>query len=134
MSHGSDQSPADEPEDEDEKKSAVTESEEALTAVTLEADRFATVYLTSLLLPLVLGFTLHSLLYEKHLTWYSWTIGALTGCVYTFGFVLMCPQLYINHRLKSVSHLPWKVSPTPSSPPLPSSPLLHLCILMNAIL
>ena len=39
---------------------------------------------------------------------YSWGIGSLTGCVYAFGFVLMCPQLFINHKLKSVSHLPWK--------------------------
>ena len=37
-------------------------------------------------------------------------VGALTSCVYTFGFILMCPQLYINHKLKSVSHLPWNVS------------------------
>jgi len=28
--------------------------------------------------------------------------------VYTFGFILMTPQLFINHHLKSVSHLPWK--------------------------
>ena len=30
---------------------------------------------------------------ERHATWYSWGIGALTGSVYTFGFVLMCPQV-----------------------------------------
>ncbi|CAM9967330.1 unnamed protein product, partial [Hapterophycus canaliculatus] len=28
--------------------------------------------------------------------------------VYTFGFVLMTPQLYINYKLKSVAHLPWR--------------------------
>lgn len=28
--------------------------------------------------------------------------------MYTFGFVLMTPQLYINYRLKSVAHLPWR--------------------------
>ena len=71
--------------------------------------RFATTYLVALLLPVVIAFTARSLLYERHLTWYSWLIGASTSCVYTFGFVLMCPQLYINHKLKSVSHLPWKV-------------------------
>ncbi len=84
--------------------------EEQLTQVTLEADRFATVYLSALLAPIVVGFVLRSLVYERHLSWYSWAIGALTGCVYAFGFVLMCPQLYINHKLKSVSHLPWNVS------------------------
>ncbi|CAM9949637.1 unnamed protein product [Laminaria digitata] len=28
--------------------------------------------------------------------------------VYTFGFVLMTPQLYINYKLQSVAHLPWR--------------------------
>ena len=32
----------------------------------------------------------------------------LVGAVYTFGFILMCPQLYINYRMKSVAHLPWR--------------------------
>ena len=80
-----------------------------LTQVTLEADRFATRGLLALFSPILLVFVLRSLMYEKHASWYSWAIGALTSCVYTFGFVLMCPQLYINHQLKSVSHLPWKV-------------------------
>ena len=31
------------------------------------------------------------------------------GAVYTFGFALMTPQLWINYRLKSVAHLPWAV-------------------------
>jgi len=26
-----------------------------------------------------------------------------------FGFIMMTPQLYINYRLQSVEHLPWKV-------------------------
>ena len=30
------------------------------------------------------------------------------GAVYTFGFILMCPQLYLNYKLKSVAHLPWR--------------------------
>lgn len=79
-----------------------------LSLVTLEADKFATTYLSAVLLPLVAAFIMRSLVFEMHLTWYSWAIGALTSCVYTFGFILMCPQLYINHRLQSVSHLPWK--------------------------
>ena len=53
----------------------MTEAEAALTAVTLEADRFATVYLSLLLLPLMLAFTANSLVNEKHLSWYSWAIG-----------------------------------------------------------
>lgn len=30
------------------------------------------------------------------------------GAVYMFGFILMCPQLYLNYKLKSVAHLPWR--------------------------
>lgn len=29
--------------------------------------------------------------------------------VYAFGFVLMTPQLFINYRMKSVAHMPWRV-------------------------
>ena len=79
-----------------------------LTRVTLEADSFATMHLSLLLLPLCLGFTLRSLVYDKHAGWYSWAIGSLCGAVYAFGFVLMCPQLYINHKLRSVAHMPWR--------------------------
>jgi hypothetical protein len=42
-------------------------------------------------------------------SWYSWLISNLANAVYTFGFISMCPQLYVNYRLKSVAHLPWKV-------------------------
>ena len=28
--------------------------------------------------------------------------------VYSFGFVMMMPQLFINYKLKSVAHLPWR--------------------------
>ena len=28
--------------------------------------------------------------------------------VYTFGFIAMTPQLFINYKLKSVAHLPWR--------------------------
>ena len=42
-------------------------------------------------------------------SWYSWLISNLANAVYTFGFIALCPQLYVNYRLKSVAHLPWKV-------------------------
>jgi len=84
-----------------------TTAEDRLAQVSMEADYYATRYLSALLFPLILVFILRSLLYEKHASWYSWAISSMTSCVYTFGFITMCPQLYINHRLKSVSHLPW---------------------------
>ena len=30
------------------------------------------------------------------------------GTVYAFGFITMTPQLFMNYKLKSVAHLPWK--------------------------
>nr|CAD7579375.1 unnamed protein product [Timema californicum] len=40
--------------------------------------------------------------------WYSWTVHSLVNGVYTFGFLFMLPQLFINYKLKSVAHLPWR--------------------------
>lgn len=80
-----------------------------LQAMTIEADRQATVLLGSLLLPLVIGYTTYSLIMEEHSSWYSWLIRSASSAVYAFGFVLMTPQLFLNYKLKSVAHLPWKV-------------------------
>ena len=64
-------------------------------------------YLSYALYPLVAGYAVYALLYQTHRSWYSWLLNSLVGAVYTFGFILMCPQLYLNYRLKSVAHLPW---------------------------
>jgi hypothetical protein len=32
----------------------------------------------------------------------------LVNGVYAFGFLFMLPQLFVNYKLKSVAHLPWK--------------------------
>ena len=79
-----------------------------LTRATLEADKMAAEKLFLFVVPLVLANSARSLLYDMHCSWYSWFISSLTASVYAFGFVLMVPQLYINHQLKSVSRLPWK--------------------------
>ena len=39
---------------------------------------------------------------------YSWVLESLVALVYGCGFIVMTPQLFINWRLKSVAHLPWK--------------------------
>ena len=49
-------------------------------------------YLSWVLYPLVLGYGIYSLIYEPHKSWYSWLLNSLVGAVYTFGFILMCPQ------------------------------------------
>ncbi|KAG9130765.1 hypothetical protein Leryth_012708 [Lithospermum erythrorhizon] len=75
---------------------------------TKEYDDMAMKYLSYLLLLLVAGFAVYSLKYERHKSWYSWILSSLTSCVYMFGFIMMCPQLFINYKLKSVAHLPWR--------------------------
>jgi hypothetical protein len=80
-----------------------------LQAVTMEADRQATYHLGSVLLPMVLTYTLYSFVMEEHISWYSWLITSASSAVYAFGFVLMTPQLFLNYKLKSVAHLPWRV-------------------------
>ncbi|EER11389.1 conserved hypothetical protein, partial [Perkinsus marinus ATCC 50983] len=32
----------------------------------------------------------------------------LAACSEVFGFVVMTPQVFLNYRLKSVEHLPWR--------------------------
>lgn len=41
-------------------------------------------------------------------SWYSWVLQSLVNGVYAFGFLFMLPQLFVNYKLKSVAHLPWR--------------------------
>ena len=66
-------------------------------------------YLSFLVYPLIVIYAVYSLLYDTHKSYYSWLIGSLSGAVYMFGFLQMTPQLFINYKLKSVAHLPWRV-------------------------
>jgi len=65
-------------------------------------------YLSYVLIPLLTGGAIYSLLYTPHKSWKSWTIQSLVNAVYAFGFLFMLPQLFVNYRLKSVAHLPWR--------------------------
>ncbi|UKK00872.2 hypothetical protein MACK_000946 [Theileria orientalis] len=75
---------------------------------TREYDKVAIKYMSIILAPCVVGYAIYSLYYKKHKSWYSYIISVLAGSVYTFGFIMMTPQLYINYKLKSVEHLPWR--------------------------
>ena len=65
-------------------------------------------YLSYILYPLCIGGAIYSLLYQSFKSWYSWTINSLVNGVYAFGFLFMLPQLFVNYKLKSVAHLPWR--------------------------
>ncbi|XP_074307859.1 uncharacterized protein LOC141642815 [Silene latifolia] len=75
---------------------------------TKEYDDMAMKYLSYVLFFLVCCSSIYSLKYERHKSWYSWILSSMTQCVYMFGFIMMCPQLFINYKLKSVAHLPWR--------------------------
>ncbi|KAE9019602.1 Cleft lip and palate transmembrane protein 1 [Phytophthora rubi] len=75
---------------------------------TAEHDRVAVAHLSYVLYPLIVGQAAYTLAYGVHKGWYSWVISSLTSFVYAFGFIMMTPQLYINYKLKSVAHLPWR--------------------------
>ncbi|KAL8274268.1 hypothetical protein Esti_001857 [Eimeria stiedai] len=75
---------------------------------TKDFDRTAITYASIALVPCLVGYAIYALLHNKYRSWYSYVISVLAGSVYTFGFVLMTPQLYINYKLKSVDHLPWR--------------------------
>jgi len=75
---------------------------------TKEYDIMAMKYVGMFLVPIIIGYAAYSLVFMKHTGWYSWFLGSLTSSVYAFGFVRMTPQLFINYKLKSVAHLPWR--------------------------
>ena len=73
---------------------------------TKRLDEEAMTYLSYALYPLILVYTVYSLMYTQHKGWYSFILGTAVGAIYVYGFILMTPQLYINYKLKSVEHMP----------------------------
>ncbi|KAK5944805.1 hypothetical protein PMZ80_002005 [Knufia obscura] len=73
---------------------------------TEQYDKEAFWYMAIAAVPLLGAYAVYSLVYEKHKSVYSYVIETLVGSVYAYGFLMMVPQLYINYKLKSVSHMP----------------------------
>ncbi|XP_041988090.1 cleft lip and palate transmembrane protein 1 homolog [Aricia agestis] len=76
---------------------------------TKQYDMLAFRYLSWACFPLLLGYGVYSLLYQEHKGWYSFVLNMMYGYLLTFGFIMMTPQLFINYKLKSVAHLPWRM-------------------------
>lgn len=77
--------------------------------LTDQIDAVGMFWLSAALYPLVAAWGLYSLLHYSQKGWWSWLIETLATGVYAFGFISMTPQLFINYKLKSVAHLPWRV-------------------------
>jgi hypothetical protein len=83
-------------------------NESVSNSKTAEADATAMKYIYTVFYPLIFGFAMYSLIEKEHSGWYSYSVSTLVGFVYAFGFIMMTPQLFINYKLKSVAHMPWK--------------------------
>lgn len=79
-----------------------------LVRKTKKYDEIAFRYLSYVLYPCLLVYAIYSLYNEEYKSWYSFIVSTLVGFVYMFGFITMTPQLFINYKLKSVAHMPWK--------------------------
>lgn len=79
------------------------------SSCTKEYDNIAFKYLGWVCFPLLIGYFVYSLLYNEHKGWYSFVLNMLYGYLLTFGFIMMTPQLFINYKLKSVAHMPWRM-------------------------
>jgi hypothetical protein len=55
-----------------------------------------------MIVPLLGGYAVWLLLYEKFKNFYSYCVRVAVAAVYAFGFLFMLPQLYMNWKLKTV--------------------------------
>merc|ERR1719329_1493184 len=58
--------------------------------------------------PLIIGYACYTLTFDCHKGWYSFVLTVCASCVYSLGFVLMTPQVFINYKHKTVAYLPWR--------------------------
>ncbi|TNN02364.1 hypothetical protein fugu_009851 [Takifugu bimaculatus] len=72
---------------------------------TMEYDAQASRYLSYLVYPLCISGAIFSMFYLRQQSYYYWLINSLVTGVYALGFLSMAPQLFLNYKLKSVSHL-----------------------------
>jgi len=73
------------------------------------SERKCMCWLMLLLLPAIAAFSIYRLVWHQFRSWYSWAVLSLAVCSQMGGFVVMTPQVFMNYRLKSVEHLPWRV-------------------------
>lgn len=75
---------------------------------TKQYDKKAITFMSYIMYPIVGAYAIYSIIYHQHKGWYSFVLTILLDIVNVFGFITMTPQIYINYKLKSVEHLPWR--------------------------
>ncbi|CAE7339799.1 CLPTM1L [Symbiodinium pilosum] len=85
------------------------ECDQAGEAFTEDVDARGMRYLKYVLYPLSAAWGVYNLYHHSYKSWWSWMISSMADFAYTFGFVNMMPQIFINYKLKSVAHMPWRV-------------------------
>ncbi|CAH4037745.1 cleft lip and palate transmembrane protein 1 homolog [Pieris brassicae] len=90
-------------------KISLTDKGSYVESSTKQYDMLAFRYLSWACFPLLIGYGIYSLLYLEHKGWYSFILNMMYGYLLTFGFIMMTPQLFINYKLNSVAHLPWRM-------------------------
>eukprot|EP00760_Papus_ankaliazontas_P005662 PhM_4_TR1269/c0_g1_i2/m.31615 len=75
---------------------------------TKEFDDQAMRYIFYACAPCLLAYTVYSAYTDKYKGWYSFAIHTQVRFIYFAGFVMMTPQIFINYKMKSVVHLPWR--------------------------
>jgi len=73
-----------------------TYSTDAAQLETKSYDKIAMDHVFYVVYPLVVGYSMHALVYSKYTSWYSWFLSSLVGFIYAFGFVMMTPQVLQN--------------------------------------
>lgn len=85
------------------------EEQDSREKSTEEIDAKGMEYVKMVLYPLSACWGLYNLYHFTYKSWWSWLISSLADFAYTFGFINMMPQIFINYKLKSVAHMPWRV-------------------------
>merc|ERR1712194_410450 len=86
-----------------------SEEQQKMEMLTDEVHKKAMFYLKCVLFPLALTWGIWNLSTEEYKSWSSWAISSMADFAYTFQFLEMWPQVFVNYKLKSVAHMPWRV-------------------------
>ena len=72
----------------------------ASTGRSSTADTEAVRYMILVLAPFLAGFAVYSFAYHQYASWGEFALTTAVSAVYGSGFALMCPQLYINWKVR----------------------------------